>query len=88
MAAGTGPAQSRVWKATMAYANDLHTTDAAGWAAPFAKGRQTLGARFARWRLYRQTVAELGALSARELNDLGITHGDIGRVARESAYGG
>ncbi|MCA1404182.1 DUF1127 domain-containing protein [Ensifer sp. IC3342] len=37
---------------------------------------------FNNWRKYRQTVAELGRMSTRELNDLGITRGDIHRVAR------
>jgi uncharacterized protein YjiS (DUF1127 family) len=34
------------------------------------------------WRKYRQTVTELGRMSDRELNDLGIGRGDIRRVAR------
>ncbi|WEX90367.1 DUF1127 domain-containing protein [Sinorhizobium garamanticum] len=37
---------------------------------------------FNNWRKYRQTVAELGRMSTRELNDLGITRGDIHSVAR------
>ncbi|MBP1886296.1 MULTISPECIES: DUF1127 domain-containing protein [Hyphomicrobiales] len=37
---------------------------------------------FNNWRKYRQTVAELGRMSTRELNDLGINRGDIHRVAR------
>ena len=37
---------------------------------------------FNNWRKYRQTVAELGRMSTRELNDLGIARGDISRVAR------
>ena len=39
---------------------------------------------FNNWRKYRQTVTELGRMSARELNDLGINRSDIGRVARAS----
>ncbi|MDL2407596.1 DUF1127 domain-containing protein [Rhizobium calliandrae] len=34
------------------------------------------------WRKYRQTVAELGRMSTRELHDLGIDRGDIRNVAR------
>lgn len=34
------------------------------------------------WRKYRQTVAELGRMSARELSDLGIQKAEINRVAR------
>jgi uncharacterized protein YjiS (DUF1127 family) len=42
--------------------------------------------RFRRWRRYRQTVRELQGLSTRELTDLGIGRGDIGRVAREASH--
>jgi uncharacterized protein YjiS (DUF1127 family) len=34
------------------------------------------------WRKYRQTGAELGRMSERELTDLGIERGNIRRVAR------
>jgi uncharacterized protein YjiS (DUF1127 family) len=37
---------------------------------------------FNNWRKYRQTVAELGRMSTRELNDLGIGRGDIHNIAR------
>jgi uncharacterized protein YjiS (DUF1127 family) len=37
--------------------------------------------------VYRQTLRELNALSARDLHDLGIHKSMIGRVAREAAYG-
>ena len=37
---------------------------------------------FNNWRKYRQTVAELGRMSSRELNDMGIASGDIRDVAR------
>ncbi|MGV3550976.1 DUF1127 domain-containing protein [Rhizobium sp.] len=40
---------------------------------------------FNNWIKYRQTVAELGRMSARELQDLGIARADIRRVARASA---
>ena len=36
------------------------------------------------WRRYRETVNELSRLSNRELNDLGISRGDIPFVARRS----
>jgi uncharacterized protein YjiS (DUF1127 family) len=36
------------------------------------------------WRRYRETVSELNRLSTRELNDLGISRGDIPYVARKS----
>ncbi len=38
-------------------------------------------------RLYSQTVAELNALTDRELTDLGISRLAISDVAREAAYG-
>jgi len=37
------------------------------------------------WRKYRQTVSELGRMSNRELNDLGIDRSDIHSVARAAA---
>ncbi|MFS8110611.1 DUF1127 domain-containing protein [Rhizobium jaguaris] len=37
---------------------------------------------FNNWRKYRQTVAELGRMSTRELDDLGIGRADIRNVAR------
>lgn len=40
---------------------------------------------FNNWRKYRQTVAELGRMTTRELNDVGISRGDIHRVARAAA---
>jgi uncharacterized protein YjiS (DUF1127 family) len=40
---------------------------------------------FNNWRKYRQTVSELGRMSTRELNDLGIARGDIERIAKAAA---
>jgi uncharacterized protein YjiS (DUF1127 family) len=40
---------------------------------------------FTNWVKFRQTVAELGRMSSRELQDLGIERADIRRVARGSA---
>jgi uncharacterized protein YjiS (DUF1127 family) len=34
------------------------------------------------WRRYRQTVSELGRMTNRELNNLGIDRGNIRSVAR------
>jgi uncharacterized protein YjiS (DUF1127 family) len=36
------------------------------------------------WRKYRQTMTELGRMTTRELNDLGIDRADIRSVARAS----
>ena len=41
--------------------------------------------RYRRWRRYRDTLRELSSLTTRELDDLGITRYDIGRVAREAS---
>jgi uncharacterized protein YjiS (DUF1127 family) len=40
--------------------------------------------KFKEWRSYRRTVAELSALSNRELADLGISRSDIMFVARKA----
>ena len=37
---------------------------------------------FNNWRKYRQTVSELGRMSSRELQDLGIDRSEIHSVAR------
>jgi uncharacterized protein YjiS (DUF1127 family) len=37
---------------------------------------------FTNWVKFRQTVTELGRMSARELQDLGIERADIRRIAR------
>ena len=39
---------------------------------------------FNNWRKYRQTLAELGRMSTRELHDLGIDRGDIRNVAKSA----
>jgi len=39
---------------------------------------------FNNWRKYRQTITELGRMTNRELNDLGINRADIDSVARAS----
>lgn len=41
----------------------------------------------ARRAVYQQTVRELSALTARELDDLGISRSMISRIAQEAAYG-
>lgn len=42
-----------------------------------------LGKTLRRWASYRQTVRELSNLNDRELNDLGISRGDIQPLARD-----
>lgn len=46
-----------------------------------------LRARLGRYRVYRQTLVELGQLSERELNDLGLNRSMIRACAYEAAYG-
>lgn len=41
--------------------------------------------RVKQYRIYRNTVNELGALSDRELNDLAIHRSQIGRIAYEAS---
>ncbi|RVV99079.1 DUF1127 domain-containing protein [Mesobaculum littorinae] len=43
--------------------------------------------RMAQYRVYRETLSELDALSNRELADLGLGRSMIRRVALEAAYG-
>ncbi len=44
-------------------------------------------AKNAQHRSYRKTVLELESLSSHELNDLGLTRGDINDVAYQSTFG-
>ena len=46
-----------------------------------------LRADYAKWRVYRNTIAELAALSNRDLADLGLSRSMISSVAHEAAYG-
>ncbi len=46
---------------------------------------QTAAARYARYRIYRASVAELRALSARDLADIGLNKSMIKSVALEAA---
>ena len=46
-----------------------------------------IGEEMVRRRVYRTTLAELSALSNRDLADLGINRSELRRVAYEAAYG-
>lgn len=46
--------------------------------------RADLAARRERRALYNRTLAELGRLDTRELDDLGIARADIPRIARDA----
>ncbi|MFP3383672.1 DUF1127 domain-containing protein [Tritonibacter sp. SIMBA_163] len=70
----------------MAILNQINTH------TPFTTGGVTQmiqGARekFAQYRVYRETLNELNALSGRELADLGLNRSMLKRVAIEAAYG-
>jgi uncharacterized protein YjiS (DUF1127 family) len=45
---------------------------------------EVLKTRYSTWKRYSRTVSELGALTNRELADLGIARTDIQRIAREA----
>jgi uncharacterized protein YjiS (DUF1127 family) len=49
--------------------------------------RDTLAARYAKYRTFRTTLAELQSLSKRDLADLGINESMIVSIAHEAAYG-
>lgn len=70
----------------MAFAHD---TQRASGAAPIlhriATIRAELADRVAKHRLYRETLAELQGLGARDLDDLGLTGVDLRALAREAA---
>ncbi|GAB4557254.1 MAG: DUF1127 domain-containing protein [Ruegeria sp.] len=51
----------------------------------FASLIEAAKTRFARYRLYRQTVNELSELSDRELADLGLHRSMIRRLAMQAA---
>ena len=83
---GTPEAFTLVGAATREY-NGTNETDARNrgfdTASVLGKGIIMNVARsFNNWRKYRQTVTELGRMSTRELNDLGISRADITSVAR------
>ena len=47
---------------------------------------QSIVNRYRNYRKYQSTKRELSRLSSRELSDLGISRGEISRIARESVY--
>jgi uncharacterized protein YjiS (DUF1127 family) len=69
----------------MAAVHQIATHKAVFSALPLA-WLDELGAKFARFRLYRQTVNKLSELSNRELADLGLNRSLIKRVAYQAAY--
>ena len=70
----------------MAYANATQTADF-GLAGRFNSIKKSLAESVARYRVYRETEAELSNLSDRDLADLGLSRSGIKAVALEAAYG-
>lgn len=74
----------------MAYANDIRNASGvsqAGFVERLVNGVKSFFDGGAQRRVYRQTVRELNALSARDLTDLGIHRSMIEKLAYEAAYG-
>jgi uncharacterized protein YjiS (DUF1127 family) len=70
----------------MAYVNTTHTARK-GFADRLAFAKDLVLSAIAQRRVYTRTVAELNALTDRELADLGISRLGITEIAREAAYG-
>lgn len=68
----------------MAYVNDIRTAAPAARSGNFFKA---VAERVARYRVYRDTVAELSELNDRDLADLGLSRATIKAVAYQAAYG-
>lgn len=71
----------------MAYASNIQAGSSAGIAGRIAVLVASVKTSLHRRKVYRDTLAELGALSSRELSDLGINRSMITRLALEAAYG-
>lgn len=74
-------------EAVMAYVNSTLRTDALSLRDLIAHPVAALQLMAQRRRVYTQTVTELGALSDRDLADLGLHRSMIRAVAKDAAYG-
>lgn len=70
----------------MAFATEIHALNG-DITHRIAAAYKSAATRFACYRVYLNTVSELSELSARELNDLGLSRSMIKRTAIELAYG-
>ena len=70
----------------MAFATEIHALNG-DITHRIAATFKSAVARFACYRVYRNTVSELNELSTREMDDLGLSRSMIKRVALEAAYG-
>lgn len=71
---------------TMATASDIRTNNT-GVVDRVAAFFNEVGARYARYKTYRETLNEMASLSNRELRDLGLCRSQLRSVAWEHAYG-
>ncbi len=69
----------------MAFATDIHSVNASA-SVTLLGLLKSATSRVANYRVYRKTVNELSALSARELADLGLNRSMIKRIALEAVY--
>ena len=68
----------------MSYATETRSAGAS-LANRFSAFRAALADRYAKYKVYRATLAELSALSDRELADLGIARSSIQSIATDAA---
>ena len=71
----------------MTFADEIHRFESGlvqRMRASFDQARAAAGQR----RVYQQTLDELGRLTERDLEDLGIHRDNIRDIARDAAYGG
>jgi uncharacterized protein YjiS (DUF1127 family) len=71
----------------MKVANMTYATDTLTRRSPWIEMKSDLIARWTRYSLYRTTLAELSALSTRDLADIGLNRSQIRAKAYEIAYG-
>lgn len=71
----------------MAYVNSTYRADALSLRDLIAHPLAAIQLMAQRRRVYVQTVAELQALSDRDLADLGLHRSMISAVAKDAAYG-
>jgi uncharacterized protein YjiS (DUF1127 family) len=70
----------------MAHATHIANGAQNGLAARFSTLLETIRLRNEKRKVYRQTFGELSSLSDRDLSDLGLSRGEIRRVAYQAAY--
>lgn len=71
----------------MAVIAQAHNVAETGLRARLLNAVQHMQENRARRAVYRQTLRELNALTARDLDDLGISRSMITRLAHEAAWG-